>query len=994
LLAPVVSSAAEPIQFGFLWHMHQPIYYPYEPITTTEANARYSFSVINVHNQRLGPYTAWPRDAVQTGSALAHLGASVSFSGSLIENLQTLAAVGANGGAWQNWQSGYGQAIAMTTSLGNPRLDMVAFGYHHPLMPLLDTQDMRMQIKLHKHVYAQTWPGGPAYSRGMFPAETAFSTRMIPALAAEGIEWSLVDNIHFDRACDGYPHTNASCIYSPNRADRINPDPSLAGGAWVQLNNLWAPSRVSAPFGYQPHLAQHVDPNTGATTRIVAVPAARYEGNEDGRGGYGAFLYDQVMDQYLAYNTNPANPMLVILHHDGDNYGGGSDSYYHSNFQSMVSWDSTDPDYECTTIQDYLDRFPVGVNDVIHVESGSWAGADCGDPEFKKWLGDPSPTGWSPDRNSWAVLTAAKNRVFMAEGLSPAVNMQNVLVGAGTNTERAWHYLLVSEASDYWYWDGSGEPWDSNVTRGCNQAVAFADLVIAGQADAFAPTVFLPQREPFNPGGLEWNATPEPSDFEVWTYVYDVSGVANVTLKWRTDGDGQNPLVSIQNETYAGGAEVSAWSGVAMNITPEAPRPANILAPTYRAARYAAMVTGQQDVLIDYYIEAIDGQGNIARSDIQHVFVGANSTPGGGDVIVLNPQPPQAGEIAEINYNPIGRPLSGAAQVRLHYGFNNWATVISPDAAMTWLPQLGVWQINVAVPSTATQLDVVFNNGSGTWDNNGGQDWHFAVEGGTPSAPTWTMDGQLDIDASFVAQNGAMSLHVGVRGTLLYVAAPDAGEGNDHFILVAATPGPMRAAPWAKSGQVADWCAFLADENDNDYEGWFDYTPGATVQAATGPNGGYLEGTIDLAAELGSMPDSIWLALAPYSTANGGVLASGLQVPASIDANGEVDAPEYAIFETFLRGDITGDWRVDLADHPGFVDVLLGRDTLPAHVRAADVNGDGNQDGLDIQPFTTCLLGGGCPPVPAGSGLKSPFTMHGATTDQPSDGLLLQPSGL
>ena len=47
--------------------------------------------------------------------------------------------------------------------------------------------------------------------------------------------------------------------------------------------------------------------------------------------------------------------------------------------------------------------------------------------------------------------------------------------------------------------------------------------------------------------------------------------------------------------------------------------PANILAPTYRALRYGAMITGQQDALIDYYVEAVDGRGNIARSDIQHV---------------------------------------------------------------------------------------------------------------------------------------------------------------------------------------------------------------------------------------------------------------------------------------------------------------------------------------------------------------------------------------
>lgn len=949
-------NAAEPIQIGFLWHMHQPIYYPYESVIQTDANSRYTFSVVDVHHQRFGPYTSWPGDAISAGSAMPHLGASVSFTGSLIENLNVLSAAGVNGGMWTNWHSAYNSALGATTTLGNRRLDLVAFGYHHPLMPLLDVQDIRMQIRLHKHAYGQTWSAHPTYSKGIFPPETAFSTRIIPALVAEGIEWAIVDNIHFDRACVGYPHTNASCIYSPNRADQINPDPTANGGAWVQLNNLWAPSRVSVPFGYQPHLVQYVNPATGIATQMVAVPAARYEGNEDGRGGYGAFLYDAVMDAYLPYNTDAAHPMFVVLHHDGDNFGGGSEAYYHHNFQNMVNWVTSDPDYDVTTIQDYLDRFPVDSGDLIHVESGSWAGADCGDPEFKKWLGDPNAGGWSADRNSWAVLTAAKNRVFAAEAIAPVSSLHNVLIGAGSNTEKAWHFLLAGEASDHWYWDGSPEPWDSNVTRACNQAVAFADLVIAGQPDTSPPTVFLPQREPYNPGGFEWAMTPESSDFEVWTYAYDASGLTGVTLKWRTDADGVNMLSSTQNETYAGGGEVGPWNAIPMALTTEVPRPANILAPTHRAARYGAMITGQQDVLIDYHVEAVDTHGNIFQSDIQHVYVGTGTTGGGGgDVVEILPDPPLAGESLLIRYDPTGRPLSGAALVRLHYGFNNWNPVISPDPAMTWNAGSFVWEITVAVPSSATQIDIVFNNGGGTWDNNSGQDWHFAVTGGQPLLE-WTMDGQRDSDATLVAQNGAMSLYAGIRNGLLYVAAPDAGEGNDHFIFVAGVPGGLRAAPWAKAGQVANWSAFIADENNNDYEGWFDLGSGVAGQAVTGSNGGWLEGTIDLEAQLGSLPDTIYLALGAYATADGGALVPSLQVVGSVNGNGNVDAAEYAAFQTFLRGDLDANWRVDEADLPGFVNVLLGNEAGPFEVRAADMNAVDGPNASDIADFVNALI--------------------------------------
>src|SRR6476660_935099 len=337
---------------------------------------------------------------------------------------------------------------------------------------------------------------------------------MIPALLAEGFDWTLVDNIHFDRATVNYPQTNASGLFAPNKADQINPDPAASGGAWIQLNNLWAPSKVSAPFSYRPHQIQYVDPNTGAISKMVAVPAARYEGNEDGRGGFGALQYQTVMDQYRQYNTDPAHPMFVMLHHDGDNYGGGSDSYYHNNFQSMVNWANGNANYNVTTVADYLKKYPVATNDVIHVENGAWAGADNGDAEFKKWLGDPNSSGWSPDRNSWAVLTAAKNRVFTADDIAPYSSTSNIIKGIGSATDKASHVLVQAESSDHWYWDGT-QVWDSNVTRGSNLAVAQANTVISGftGVEHTPPTVFVPQRDSYNPGEYEFSTTKEPSDF-------------------------------------------------------------------------------------------------------------------------------------------------------------------------------------------------------------------------------------------------------------------------------------------------------------------------------------------------------------------------------------------------------------------------------------------------------------------------------------------------
>lgn len=119
--------------------------------------------------------------------------------------------------------------------------------------------------------------------------------------------------------------------------------------------------------------------------------------------------YKAVLSQLEQVNTDPAHPILVVLHHDGDNYGGGSESHYHNNFPNFVNWLLANPTrFVCTTIKDYLEMYPPDSNDVIHVEDGSWSGTDNSDLEFKKWLENPDQSGYSPDRNSWAVVTAAK----------------------------------------------------------------------------------------------------------------------------------------------------------------------------------------------------------------------------------------------------------------------------------------------------------------------------------------------------------------------------------------------------------------------------------------------------------------------------------------------------------------------------------------------------------------------------------------------------------
>jgi hypothetical protein len=205
-----------------------------------------------------------------------------------------------------------------------------------------------------------------------------------------------------------------------------------------------------------------------------------------------------------------------------------------------------------------------------------------------------------------------------------------------------------------------------------------------------------------------------------------------------------------------------------------------------------------------------------------------------------------------------------------------------------------------------------------------------------------------------VGSNGGRTLWASVSGTTLYVATQDAGEGDDAFVAVAdVPPGGMRGAWWAKAGQAAQWRAFVADENDNGWSGWFDASGNVTTshgaRTATGANGGVLEGTIDLASLFGTVPDRVALAAVAYGNANGGPLRSAQQVPASANADGNLDAAEYAVVDLCAigaagccAGDLTGDGQVSGADLGLLLAGWGGSDA------ALDLNGDGTVNGADL----------------------------------------------
>ncbi len=932
--------ADPPIYIAFLWHMHQPIYYPGENVTETDNAGYYSYSIEDIHNQRWGPYTTWAADAVWMGvnAGFEHFGSQVSFTGSLIENLNTLQA----SGNWNfsNWQSGWNGITGQNTTLGNPRLDMVSIGYFHPLMGLIDYRDMRAQIGMHRDIITSTF-NVSTYSRGMFPPECAFSERMIPPLADEGIEWVLIDNIHFERVTENYPFTTASNLYEPNEADILEPDPD----DWVQLNGIWAGSQVSVQWAHQPHWVKYIDPETEEESEIIGVPASRYLGTEDGRGGFGALQYDAVMSQFEPYNTDDDHPILIVLHHDGDNFGGGTNSYYNNNFAQFVQWLGDNSNrFVCTTIQDYLDMFPPAANDLAHVEPGSWSGADNGDPEFKKWNGDQY-NGYSPDRNSWGVITAAKNIVFNALDNNPAAQP----------VQDAYRMLLTGETSCYWYWDGSQNGmWDSHPARAANMAVTQALPYVNGYTDQTAPTIYLPQREPYNPGGTEWNVS-MTADVTIWTYVYDHSGLQGVTLKYRLDNDGINDDLTNHNEIYAGGDDVGEWIEVPMTGTEEASQ--TDPQPLYKAWYYTAQIMGYNEVLLDYYVEALDNEGNIEKSVIQHVWIGDGT--GGGQ-----------GGYGDVSWTPVNPTIDDSILIMvadtnigaaLHWGVNNFnqpaevyfpqgselynnigpaveTPMIGPDEEGNLTLVLGPFNSPV---QQVNSLNFVIHYYDGTWDNNNGQDYLITISGNGSGG--FEIDGELDAGVELIASNEELELYASHTGAELYVAATSATEiGEDVFIFLTQNPVDMIAAPWAKSGLVAEWDVFLAGENSNGWCGWFDQTALAQSQQGT-----VLEGVINLSEW--NFPDSIYICVAGYQTQDGGTLQQ--QAPAG-NGNGNIETGEYQIYDLLAApfyGDVDGNGIVESYDAAIVLQYYVGiiAEWETWQNIAADVDGNGIVEAYD-----------------------------------------------
>lgn len=769
---PLFSLFSQKVHTSYLWHMDQPIYWAdkskdkpdskqfaeeSQRLKMSGGNMYVGSSVAHPTNDlqsifslddRIQAYQNSPRNAVNSIKDIANAGGQLSISAGLMENINSLGAKN-QWGYGAGWMNAYKEAIGWKTSGGFPRLDVVGFTYDHALSPLVSDRTLVKQIKAHQYA-ANKYYG--FVSKGYWPAECAFSERIIKSLVSCGIEWSVVANSHLARTLSDYahPYNITGNIEAPNGADVV----AAKGNNWYTGTIDGRGSVLAAPYCYQAHKAQYVDPSTGTAYKIDVVPMCNYISYLDGYGTHGTSDISANIEPY----SNTTQPSIVLMAHDGDNAWGGGSSYYNESVTGF-SHAAVSAGYEPTTIQQFLTNHPVPASDIVHVEDGAWvnAASDWGHPQFINWLWPLyskstyrfDPDGWTEDARNWAVITATENYVTMAEDLEGGnLRMDKIADGgtAATNAEKAWHFYFGGLNSGFMYY-GKAEDMEVKASMTGNIAIDYAKNVITTHVgvDNTPPSVFIPQRFPYNPGSVGFGPTTAykkvnySSDFHVWTFAYDVSGLTSVTLKYRTDKDGINSETTTQNETYAGGNEVDVWQNTAMTRRPMAVDPTDpelnfFILPQAKADLCYAEIVGLKDTLVDYYVEAIDAKGNIFQSPIQHVYVGNGDAANGGttgDVTWLPTAPTTANTITITCKN-------ATATSKLHWGVNTWTTAnaayqptgtMASNGGAVETPFTlidGVWQVVLGPfnnPAQAvTKINFVINHGA-SWDNNGGSDY-------------------------------------------------------------------------------------------------------------------------------------------------------------------------------------------------------------------------------------------------------------------------------
>ncbi|RIE01353.1 alpha-amylase [Cohnella faecalis] len=270
------------------------------------------------------------------------------------------------------------------------------------------------------------------------------------------------------------------------------------------------------------------------------------------------------------------------------------------------------------------------------------------------WL-DDHPNYWSP------TSTADKKVTYSGNQLNPWMlsypvkgDPNNDYKGGANPAELGWYFLLPAMDSGFGYYD---ENIDDGVkpTLSFNNSLYFTKPYVSQKLakDKTGPSVWWPQRYPYNPGSSNvskaegWTLQYYDNTFGIYTYGYDVNGLSDIKLKVRThtakSADAKDNTFRVydpaamkaQGIANIDPSKVSSWVEYPMNKRdlkkdingvawqPSSTKMFQVVPAQEIGDLYYTYLNAYRDQLVDYYIEAVDNAGNVTKSDIQSVYVGA-----------------------------------------------------------------------------------------------------------------------------------------------------------------------------------------------------------------------------------------------------------------------------------------------------------------------------------------------------------------------------------
>jgi hypothetical protein len=345
------------------------------------------------HHAKWGAYQYWPWQVTNEFHDRFPVSQNhVTMSGAVINNVQSLNELKipefgdkyANADWAAPWRLSYDTKL---TSSGYRALDLIHFTGHHSMGPLVGEDYFLKDLIYHNATLAQNYFLGGSFrsSKGFFPTELGFSERLIPALKKLGVEWSVVGNVHLSRTLVDYPYLNDpgvdTLISPPNRADLQNESPH---GGWVSLKmtNEQQVTHNKFPFASIPHWVRYVDPNTGEENRLAAIPVEQASSWEEG------YLGSTKADPLKPFEGDAralGRTQYFVIAHDGDNSSGRAGSM--DTWQAAYNVTYSDKGVEGMGIDEYLKRYPIPQDDVVHIQDGSWIDTrdSSSDPSWYHW---------------------------------------------------------------------------------------------------------------------------------------------------------------------------------------------------------------------------------------------------------------------------------------------------------------------------------------------------------------------------------------------------------------------------------------------------------------------------------------------------------------------------------------------------------------------------------------------------------------------------------